>query len=37
MSGHRIMAFACPEDTVLRLVIMFSVHAFIFARLEATP
>ena len=30
------MAFACPGGTVLALVIMFAVYAFITAGLEAT-
>ena len=36
MSGHRIMAFACPGGTVLTLAIMFAVYAFIVAGLAAT-
>jgi hypothetical protein len=36
MSGHAIMAFACPGDTVLTLVIMFAVYAPVVAGLEAT-
>jgi len=36
MSGHAIMAFACPRGTVLTLVTMFAVYAPIVAGLEAT-